>query len=163
MTVPPNYGSPQPDQPPTPLKPRRWPWLLGIAAALLVGAAIGGSGGGSSSSSTASSTAARPTTSWPVPDTTKPTPAAPAAAAEPDLSAGIPEGEWSVPDQVKPGQYRSTGAKQGIFELCSATTRDAAGNVLDWKTANAGEQVLITVSSKAATFSNTGCETFVKR
>jgi hypothetical protein len=81
---------------------------------------------------------------------------------EPAKPAGIDEGEWLVGAEVEPGRYRSTGAKEGIFDLCSATTRSDSGDVIEWKTGKTGEQVLINVTGGAARFSHSGCEPFVK-
>jgi hypothetical protein len=94
-------------------------------------------------------------------------PSAPAAAqqtpavvedAGPDLSRGIPDGQYIVPDEVAPGRYKSAGAQAGIFELCSVSTKRADGGVIDWKTGNKGDQVLITVTKEADTIEITGCE-----
>jgi hypothetical protein len=54
------------------------------------------------------------------------------------------------------------GTQPGIFELCSVSTKDKNGNVLDWKTGNEGDQVLITITEKADTVEIAGCEPFQK-
>lgn len=79
-----------------------------------------------------------------------------------DLSQGIPDGQYLVPDEVAPGRYRSSGAKAGIFELCSVSTKGKDGHVIDWKTGNKGEQVLITVTKDADTIEIAGCEPLQK-
>lgn len=87
------------------------------------------------------------------------------SAVEPEpapVVEGIGGGEWMVGVEVEPGTYRSPGAVAGFFELCSASTRAANGNVIDWKTGNKDEPVLIKITSDAETFSNSGCEPFVK-
>ncbi|OLT13397.1 hypothetical protein BJF78_03500 [Pseudonocardia sp. CNS-139] len=126
-------------------RPKRWPWIVGIVAAFLLGVVLGDAGDGPQPAAAADG----------------PRPAVPAPAG-PDFSRGVPEGEWTVPDQVAPGRYRSTGAKPGIFDVCTATTRSAEGDVVDWRIANAGEQVLITVGAGVASFANANCEPFVR-
>lgn len=88
-------------------------------------------------------------------------PAAPPSPAH-DRNA-IGEGEWMVDEDMSPGTYVSTGAVKDAFALCSATVKGAEGEVIEWKTANAGERVVIEVPTNAARFVNHGCEPFVKR
>ena len=149
-------GYPPPDwAPPQPPKKRRWPWIVGGLFGLLVLGVI-----------VSPSQPAQTPTSAAVPTPVATVPAVPAAAPAQSAAASpagtIPQGEWMVGAEVAPGKYRSTGAEPGLFELCSATTKDANGQVIDWKTANAGEPVLLKVTSKAATVQNVGCEPFVK-
>ncbi len=71
-----------------------------------------------------------------------------------------------VGEDVAPGTYRSTGAKEGLFELCSVTTHsDENGDsdtTMDWKTANADEPIRLKLSGKVKSVKATGCENFVK-
>jgi hypothetical protein len=147
------YADPEP-----PKKKRKWPWIVGgFVAVVVLGSALnGGNSRTATPASLPSAPVAAPQAQQPasVPE--------PSAPSEPDFSRGIPEGTWSVPDQVAPGKYRSTGAKEGLFEMCMVSTSSENGNVLDLDSGNAGEQVQITVTSKAVEFKNSGCEPFVK-
>jgi hypothetical protein len=166
----PQYAAPQYAPPPTqqyppapepPKKKRKWPWVVGGFVALIVlGSAVNG---GNSRSATNASPPTAPTAPVTAAQAQQPASAPEQSSPSgPDFSEGIPEGTWSVPDQVAPGKYRSTGAKEGLFEMCMVSTSSENGNVLDLDSGNAGEQVQITVTSKAAEFKNSGCEPFVK-
>jgi hypothetical protein len=163
----PQYAAPRYAPPPTqqyppapepPKKKRKWPWVVGGFVVLIVlGSAV--NGGNSRSATNASPPSVPATAAQAQQPASAPEQSSP---SEPDFSEGIPEGTWSVPDQVSPGKYRSTGAKEGLFEMCMVSTSSENGNVLDLDSGNAGEQVQITVTSKAAEFKNSGCEPFVK-
>ena len=148
--------------PPPAKKTRRWPWILGIVAAFVFGNMTGNAASTTTPTSAASAPSLRPAA--PANDDTSSAETAEAAEAPPSgPEAGtIPQGEWLVGDEVAPGRYRSAGAVEGIVELCSAATHDADGGVLEWKTGNVGEQVLINVTEGATTVSNSGCEPFTK-
>lgn len=84
------------------------------------------------------------------------------AAGPPDLAQGIPDGQYLVPEEVAPGEYRSAGATEGLFELCSVNTENESGDILDFSSGNAGDQVLITITEEAARVQISGCEPFIK-
>jgi hypothetical protein len=158
----PHYQPPQPPPAAPQPQPKRgrvhWAWLI---LALFVGIGIGNVGDSSPSQTTASAptrTAQAPAALQPVPQSQEPA----QAPAGPDFSQGIPDGQYIVPDEVAPGRYKSAGAQPGIFELCSVSTKAANGDVIDWKTGNEGDQVLITITDKADTVEIHGCEPFVK-
>jgi hypothetical protein len=123
----------------------------------LFGVGCGASSG--ASSTPAASSGAAPTV-VPAPAQAAPAPAATQGSAAQHEAGTIPQGEWLVGDEVAPGRYRSMGAVEGIIELCSASTRSENGDVMEWKTGNAGEQVILTVTEKAVTVTNSGCEPF---
>ena len=63
---------------------------------------------------------------------------------------------------MAPGKYKSSGATEGIFEFCSVSTKNSEGDMIDWETSNANEQVLITIK-RGQTMEASGCEEFRKR
>jgi hypothetical protein len=89
---------------------------------------------------------------------------APAAASSgPKTSFG--DGTWVVGEDIVGGTYKSSGAQEGIFELCSVTTLagdTSDSKVIDWLTANADEPMRLKVSGKVKAVKATGCETFTK-
>lgn len=159
-----HYAPPAAAYPPPPSEPpkkkRKWPWVVGGLFALMVISSI--ANGGNRTSAPAVSTTPQASSQSATSQATQPQAQAPAAASGPDLSQGIPDGQYIVGDEVAPGRYKSPGAQSGIFDLCSVTTRSANGDVLEWKTGNEGDQVLITVSEKADTIEIHGCEPFQK-
>jgi hypothetical protein len=104
----------------------------------------------------------------PVATTKAPAPAAPPPVAEteppakPAIDTSFGDGSYEVGVDVAPGKYKSSGATEGLFELCSVSTKNSAGDMVDWETANANEQVLITIK-KGQTVEASGCEEFSKR
>ena len=108
----------------------------------------------------------KPTTS--VPTISAPA-AAPAAAVAPPVQNGpattFGDGTWVVGSEIVPGTYRSTGAREGIFEFCSVftyATDTADGEVLAVDSANANEPIRIKVSGKVKSVKASGCEPFTK-
>jgi hypothetical protein len=83
-------------------------------------------------------------------------------AAEPAIDTSFGDGSYEVGIDVAPGKYKSSGATEGIFEFCSVSTKNAKGDMIDWETANANEQVLITIK-RGQTVEASGCEEFRKR
>ena len=107
--------------------------------------------------------------SKPTAATSAPTISAPAPAVAAPVQNGpattFGDGTWVVGEDIVPGTYRSTGAKEGIFEFCSVFTyaNDTAdGSVLALDSANANEPIRIKVSGKVKSVKASGCETFTK-
>lgn len=141
-------GSAQP-QPSPPRNRRVWPWILAAPAAIVI-VGCGNIGATTPAAGPATPTATRADTP-------------PLTAAGPQTSFG--DGTWVVGEDIQPGTYKSAGAQQGIFELCSVTTlagdtSDSA--IIDWVTANADEPVRIKVTGKVKAVKATGCEDFTK-
>jgi len=70
------------------------------------------------------------------------------------------DGDHLVGADVKPGTYRSTGASEGLVDLCMVSVLDGDGNVLDMKSGNGDSDVIIKVSASGDVVSVTGCEPF---
>lgn len=96
----------------------------------------------------------------PAPVVTTTTPAKP--PAEPALATSFGDGTYEVGVDVAPGKYKSSGASEGLFEFCSVSTTNSQGHTVDWDTANANEQLLITLKL-GQTVEASGCEQFRKR
>jgi hypothetical protein len=96
----------------------------------------------------------------PAPVVTTKAPAKP--PAEPALATSFGDGTYEVGVDVAPGKYRSSGATEGLFEFCNVSTTNSKGDTVDWNTANANEQVLITLKL-GQTVEASGCEQFRKR
>lgn len=132
MTDPTIPLSPTPAVPQqAPKRPRRWPWVLAIAAALVVG--VGAGVGTTVSTRTDNTSAVAPApstvtetvietttetvieTAPPVTETVTETiePPPPAAPAQPDPSDGIGAGTYEVGVDLEPGQYKTTGPSPG--------------------------------------------------
>lgn len=162
-----NYN--QPPQwmppPPPPKKRRVWPWVVGgIIALPIIGSALS-SNSGSAQRSTTTPTYSAPTysTGGTMPAVaTQPAPQA--APAGPKTTFG--DGTWVVGEDIVAGTYKSNGAKQGMFELCSVTTHSDenadSDKTLDWKTANANEPIRLKVAGNVKSVKASGCEDFVK-
>lgn len=94
--------------------------------------------------------------------------AAPAAApAKTGPATKFDDGTWVIgtDGDIVPGTYRSTGAKEGLFEFCSVTAYSgdsADGSILSWDTANANEPMRVKLTGKAKSVKASGCETFNK-
>lgn len=103
---------PPPYMPPpaaAPRKPKRWPWILGIIGALLLGIIIGNAGNPNSGSNSA-----RETVTVRVPaDAATGAETAPAPAqAGPATSMG--NGTYQVGVDVQPGQYKTAGPESSL-------------------------------------------------
>jgi hypothetical protein len=113
------YETPQPaaSGTPSPVKPRRrWPWVLAVVGALIVGVLIGGAGDttrptaapGSAPAATVTVTAGAP-----APGTvTAPAPAPTSAA--PDPGGTIGDGTHHVGEDMKAGRWKTTGPTTGM-------------------------------------------------
>jgi hypothetical protein len=105
--------------PAPPAKSRRWPWILGIVVAFLVGTGVGGAADRSTPASS--------------PQLAPPAAAAPAeVAAEeaPPVSDGsISDGTHEVGVDVEPGRYKTAGPdKSAIVPMCYwARLKDDSG------------------------------------
>ena len=168
---PPPYGAPDPQQwqgysqqaPPPAPKKRRWPWIVGgLFVLVFVVPALGNNGSNSTTKSSTTSSAA------PVaPAVAAPAPAQQAPAAEPaGPKSSFGDGTWVVGEDIAPGTYKSPGAQEGMFELCSVTTHSDenadSDKTMDWKTANANEPIRLKLSGKVKSVKATGCEDFTK-
>lgn len=102
---PPSYPQPYP----TPPKPKRWPWILGIFGALLFGIVIGAAGNSGAGSGSARETV---TVRVPAPDDGAPAETA-QAQAPPETPAGpattMTNGVYQVGIDVQAGQYKTAG------------------------------------------------------
>jgi hypothetical protein len=178
---PPPYGQPDPypwqqmpphgypvTPPPAPKK-RKWPWVVGgLFVLLFVVPALGNSGSSSTSTTTPASAAAQPARALAAPATPavqQDAEEAPVAVSSgPQTSFG--DGTWVVGEDVVAGTYKSSGAQEGLFELCSVTTHSDenadSGTTLDWKTANANEPIRLKLSGKVKSVKATGCDDIVK-
>lgn len=167
MTQP--YGSGQwpgfqTSQPPTPQPPKKrrkggyiaLGVLVGVAVLTLVGNAVGQNSTVNEPRTVAVHDTRQPTTVAAAPATT-------AAPRGPQTSFG--EGTWIVGVDIAPGTYRSTGAKEGLFEFCSykrlkEPTSDS--DSLSWGTANANEPIVIAIKPTDGAFQSSNCDTFTK-
>ena len=175
----PDYQVPLPQQavgyppamPPFPGKARKWPWIVGIVVAFLVGVGMGGS----SKSAPTSTSAAAPAVAAPAAAPAAPLKAAepaapaqrvgdaPAAASGPKTSFG--DGTWVVGEDIEPGTYKSAGAQVGIMEFCAVSTHSGDTTdspIIDIASANANEPIRIKATGKVKAVKASGCEDFVK-
>jgi hypothetical protein len=157
-----------PPPPPAPKKTRKWPWIVGgLFVLLFVVPALGNSSKSTTTSSTpttAPAPAAAPAPAQPLKAADEPAEEQPAAASGPKTSFG--DGTWVIGEDIVEGTYKSAGAQEGMFELCSVTTHSDenadSNTTLDWKTANANEPIRLKLSGKVKSVKATGCEDFVK-
>jgi hypothetical protein len=130
----------QPGQVPPPAAPRptvrarRWPWIVGIVAAFVVGLAVGGAGG--SGGSTTAPVAAPASPAAPVPTQSAPAastaPAAPAAPAVPTGPATeVEDGTYQVGTDMAAGRYKTPGPPaNSVMDMCySARMKDDSGDI----------------------------------
>jgi cytoskeletal protein RodZ len=74
------------------------------------------------------------------------------------------DGDYQVGKDIPAGTYRSSGAKKGIFDLCTVTTKPTSSSTLPQvKTANSGDQVLITLAKEDGVVTFKGCNSFKAR
>jgi hypothetical protein len=113
MSYPQQQAYPPPHPAPSaraPAKPKRWPWVLGVIGAFLLGLIIGIAGNPKAKSGTASSTV---TVTAPALAPAQGSTAAPAATPPPQQPAGpatrLDSGTYQVGVDVQPGQYKTTG------------------------------------------------------
>lgn len=105
-------------------KPRRWPWVLGIAGALVVGIAIGNAGGRSGTPAAHPPTI--PVTSAPAAaDDAAPVQAVPTVEQSPAVASGpaTTTGDCSgceVGVDLAPGRYKTPGpSDSGPLDMCT--------------------------------------------
>lgn len=138
---------------------RRSAILMGISTGvigLIIGAAAASSGNTKEPSP-------GPTVTATAPDREKPratlTPE-PKAPQKNDGSFG--DGDHFVGKDIKPGTYRSTGASEGLIDLCIASVLDKDGDVLEMKSGNGDSPVIIEVAASGDVVSVTGCKPFAR-
>ena len=147
-----------------PRKPRRWPWVVGIVAALLVGIGIG-SGSSGSGSSTASTAGTTKTVQAPASTVTvaagapaeAPTPAAPAPAAD-GPKTSFSAGTYEVGTDIQPGKYKTPGPEGGSGICYWARLKDTSGGP-SAIIANGVPQgpSTVTIARTDAAFETSGC------
>jgi hypothetical protein len=161
---------------PAPVKARKWPWIVGIFVAFLLGIGMGGSSDKTPTTSAAGSTVTTQTVTVaaPAPEQNAqpavveaPAVAAPAAAAPaasgPKTSFG--DGTWVVGEDIQPGTYKTAGATAGVMEFCAVSTHSGDTTdspIIDIASANANEPIRIKVTGKVKAVKASGCEDFVK-
>lgn len=160
MTQSTGYGP----QWPTPKRPKRWPWIVGIAAAFVFGLAIGNAGEGSSVPVAQSSpTTSAPRATYTAPTYSPPVTVAPVAPVAPDGS--ITNGTYEVGVDIAPGKYKTTGpADTRYWPMCYwARLKDTTG---DFGTIIANDnikgQTTITIKDSDGAFETNGCAPWVK-
>lgn len=74
------------------------------------------------------------------------------------------DGDYIVGDDMPAGTYESAGAQSGLFELCSISTEPTAADTMpQWKTANAGERIIIKLAEADGVLTISGCEPLTLR
>lgn len=121
---------PPPYTPPpaaSPRKPKRWPWILGIIGALLLGIIIGNAGNSKTGSNSARETV---TVRVPAPAGTAPAQTAQAEAPPPAQTGpatSMGNGTYQVGVDVQPGQYKTAGP-EGDIPCYWARRKDDSGS-----------------------------------
>lgn len=88
------------------------------------------------------------------------------SAAEAVPSEGIGDGTHIIGQDMEPGTYRSTGAKQGLFEFCHWATKSGASSnsdTVDFGTANANEPMVVEIGKNVKAFESSNCEPWIKQ
>jgi hypothetical protein len=134
---------PQPTDSPQPKGPRRWPWIVGIIAAFLIGTGIGPAAGGGASTDTTTAAPATPTTTKT--QTVKVTPKPKAVIIE--------DGTHAVGDEIKPGTYRANGSGSDCYwaRLSSFDESDIINNHVG------SAHTFVTIKSSDKAFETNGC------
>ncbi|MBA4865944.1 hypothetical protein H1V43_32290 [Streptomyces sp. PSKA54] len=79
-------------------------------------------------------------------------------------SEGYGDGDYVVGDDIPAGTYETSGAKSGVFELCTITTEPTSDTKFpQLKTANADERIIITLTKDDGVVSISGCEPLTPR
>lgn len=177
MPAEPTGPSPAPSMrepgPPEPRGPRRWPWIVGIVAAFVVGLGIGilsspgesfqsAADGGPPMTVTQTEEAAPTTTSQATSDddtatdttdstTTDTTTTDTTTTEGADLSG---DGYYTVGDDIQPGEYRSDGGDSCSWTLYS-DSRSGGEQVVDSDTPSGSTTV--TIHSSDSRFETQGC------
>lgn len=178
-------GSVQPPTPPPPhrpphaaRRPRRWPWIAGIVASLLVGLLIGSAAPGAPAATTTKAAAdpapvetvevevevPGPTQTVEVPGptvtvTVTPTP----EQAETLVTAFAGDGTYVIGEDIEPGRYKSHPAIEGAGVCYWARLKSTDGD-LDSIIANQlgeGPQT-VTIKKSDEAFETNGCADWVK-
>lgn len=134
--------SPYTAYPTAPGKQRRWPWVLGIVGALVIGLAIGSAGGSSGAGSSATSAYPTPAVQAPTvsadPVQTVPTvEQAPAVQSGPATTIGDCSG-CEVGVDLAPGRYKTSGP-QDSGPLASCTWRRSSNDSGEFSAFIAGD------------------------
>lgn len=144
-------------------RPRRWPWLVGIGAALLVGVGLGSAGGGSSSDPSAAGVVTR-TVAAPASTVTVTTdaPAPAAASAAGGALTSFSDGTYEVgtaAGQIPPGKYKTPGGGGTCYWSRLKHNDGALGDII---ANNIGEgQMILNVAKSDGYVEIRGC-TFTK-
>ena len=167
MTQSTGYGPQWPTPPAPPQPPKKEAKRVHWAGVIVIGffCFVFGIGCGATTSGSTPAAQSSPSTSAPRPTYTAPTYSPPVTVAPAAPTTSFGDGTWIVGSDIQPGTYRSSGAKQGLFELCSATTKSGASSnsdTIDWVTANANEPVVIEIGPGVKAFEVSGCEPFTK-
>lgn len=142
--------------------------VLGLALFASCVALVAGSDDDKEDGGATVTTSSAPVSASPSASSAKPSSPATPVTTEPTpppqpSPASFGNGDFEVGKDVKPGTYVSKGAEEGLFDLCTATTESADGMINELKSANAGEQVILKVTSSDSVVSIDGCEPFVLR
>jgi hypothetical protein len=144
-------------------RPRRWPWLVGIGAALLVGVGLGSAGGGSSSDPSAAGVVTR-TVAAPASTVTVTTdaPAPAAASAAGGALTSFSDGTYEVgtaAGQIPAGKYKTPGGGGTCYWSRLKHNDGALGDII---ANNIGEgQMILNVAKSDGYVEIRGC-TFTK-
>lgn len=149
-----------------PQKPRRWPWIVGVVVAFLLGVAVGGAG---ESASSAPAYEPAPTTvesaDLPPSLVEQAPPAAPEPAPAPapaESAGGFGNGTYEIGDEVQPGKYKSPGPESGLFELCYVDVQRGDDFLLQEVSNDGQVRIEIRESWKGALMEVSGCQPFAK-
>lgn len=158
----PGFQTSQPPTPPAPKKRRKGGYIaLGVLGGIAVIALLAEVSGRTPSVDEPRSVVVQQQPEQPAAAVAAPTTVV--AHQGPQTSFG--EGTWIVGVDIEPGTYRSTGAKEGLFEFCSykrlkEPTSDS--DSLSWGTANANEPIVIAIKPTDGAFQSSNCDTFTK-
>lgn len=116
--------------PVAPRKPRRWPWVLGIVVAFLLGTGVGGASGRPAPAASSTPQAV------PLPVVTAPAapavvaPAAPAAVEPAGPATTVSDGSYEVGTDMAAGRYKTSGPdKSSVIPNCYwGRSKDDSGN-----------------------------------
>lgn len=168
------YGQPRapyqpvpPYQHPEPPKKKSWVArhkILTVVGALIAVFIIGGiaSGGGEDTSSDTAQTAPEKETDAKPADDAKEAPADKPAEKKPAEPKGnsYSDGDYVVGEDIPAGTYTSSGAKEGLFEMCVISTEGdgTLEHMAQLKSANADERIIITLAKADGILTIAGCE-----
>lgn len=78
---------------------------------------------------------------------------------------GLGDGTWIVGSDIQLGNYRSAGARHGQPGYCAWTTRSgsaANSRIIDFGSANVGEQTVVEINAAVKAFTSANCEPWMK-